>query len=169
VNAKQVALPEATHGSGAIYRLLYISQVALPAEDSAYAAAINEPLKWSQDWNKSQEITGALLFSSGHFAQVLEGPAFAVKALIGNIICDTRHRDLRLLECGLVPARLFGNWSMAYTDGTEQLDLSIMDILGLPNRSQGSALLGMLRHLVMPDHVSLTPSASAYTRFTNTQ
>ena len=134
-----------------IYRLMYMSQIVLPSEDGAYAAAIDELLRWSRDWNKDHAITGALLFSDGHFAQILEGPAPVVKALVGNIICDTRHRDLRLLECGSVPTRLFGNWSMAYTDGTEQFDLSMMDILGLPKVSQGAAILRMLRHLVMPN------------------
>ncbi len=148
---EQAAFSEAPGvGSPDIFRLIYMSEVALPDEAGPYAAAIDEILRWSRDWNNDNGVTGALLFSDGYFAQILEGPAPVIKGLIGNIICDNRHRHLRLLECGLVPSRLFGNWSMAYTDGNEQFDLSIMDVLGLPRVSRGAALLNMLRHLVTP-------------------
>ena len=123
----------------------------LSTEDGAYAAEIDQLLVWSRDWNKDNGVTGALLFSTGYFAQVLEGPAPIIKPLVGNILCDKRHRDLRLLEAGPVPRRLFGNWAMAYTDGDEQLDLLFMDVLGMPNASQGAGILAMLRHLVTPD------------------
>ena len=140
-------------GSAPLYRLVYMSQCRLPADDGTYADTIDTLLRWSRDWNGSHEITGALLFSSGYFAQVLEGPPLELKGLIGNIICDSRHRGLRLLECGPAPERLFGNWSMAYTDGTEQFDLLAVDVLGSPKTSHGAAILGMLRDLVMPERV----------------
>ncbi|WP_158745658.1 BLUF domain-containing protein [Acidisphaera sp. L21] len=159
MEVEQSAHAENGGASSPTYRLVYMSEVVLPSENDAYATAINDLLRWSRDWNKDHQITGALLFSTGYFAQVLEGPEPAVKALIGNIICDTRHRHLRLLESGWVPERLFGNWSMAYTDGTEQLDLSMMDILGLPRVSQGAAIVRLLKHQVMPRYQPNKPSS----------
>ena len=151
MTAEQTSIPPGQDSSSTLFRIIYVSECDLPAEDGAYAIAINQLLKWSRDWNKDHELTGILMFSIGYFAQVLEGPKGAIKALIGNIVCDNRHQRLILLEAGPVSQRLFGNWSMAYTDGNEQLDLLLMESLDTRNESQGAAVLAMLRHIVMPD------------------
>ena len=134
-----------------VFRVIYMSECVLPSGNPDYADAIDQLLKVSRAWNDDHELTGALLFSSGYFAQVLEGPEHEVRQIIGQIVCDPRHQGLRLIERGMVPARVFGNWSMAYTDGEGQLDLSMMDVIGMPNESQGAAILRMLRHIVTPD------------------
>ena len=148
--------------SGEVYRLVYMSECLLPAGNEDYPEAINNLLNDSRIWNVNHAITGSLLFSTGYFAQVLEGPKQELQSLMGHIICDPRHHNLRLIERGPVTERLFGNWSMAYTDGNEQLDLLMIDVLGLPQESQGAAILRMLRHMVTPDDVSLGRDQPVY-------
>ena len=134
-----------------VMRLIYMSKSQLPDDNAEYAAAIQALMNYSRKWNDDNGITGALFFSDGYFAQVLEAPKSALNDIIGKIICDSRHKDLRLIECCSVSERLFGNWSMAYTDGDEQLDLAMLDARSLPKESQGAAILRMLRHIVTPD------------------
>ena len=134
-----------------LFRVIYMSECLLPSSNADYAEAINQLLTGSRLWNTAHEITGSLLFSTGYFAQVIEGPDFEIKSLMGHIICDPRHKNLRLIDRGPVSDRLFGNWSMAYTDGNEQLDLLMTDVRGMPHESQGAAILNMLKYIVTPD------------------
>lgn len=152
MSVELVAGPHQDHGDvSPVFRIIYVSECILPTDDDAFAAAIDRLLRFSRVWNADHEITGTLVFSTGYFAQVLEGPPLEVKALAGSIFCDTRHRNFRLLEAGPVPSRLFGNWSMAYTDGIEQFDLLFVDVLGPPNASQGASISARLRRMVTPD------------------
>jgi hypothetical protein len=66
--------------------------------------------------NEAKDITGMLLYRSGHFLQVLEGPEKELRMLLEKLERDPRHRDLRILLDGIVPARAFGAWSMAFED-----------------------------------------------------
>ncbi len=71
-------------------------------------------LSVSQQNNARNDISGLLLFGSGCFLQVLEGPDDAVGELYDTILSDTRHKDLVLIEDISVEEQLFGAWSMAY-------------------------------------------------------
>ncbi len=131
-----------------LFQVAYVSESCLPLEDGAYAQEIERILSVSRTWNLQHGITGALLFSVGRFAQVLEGPPSILKSTFGFIACDYRHRNLRMVQRGFIPHRSFGDWSMAYTDGPEQPDLSLMGVTGQTEGPKGSAVLSMLRGLV---------------------
>lgn len=73
--------------------------------------------------NEQRAITGMLLFSGVHFAQVLEGPAPALAALMASIAADPRHREVRVLSRTAVTRRDFTGWSMAYVHDLGAADL----------------------------------------------
>jgi hypothetical protein len=64
--------------------------------------------------NAARDITGALLFNAGCFAQVLEGPLKHVEYTFEKIQRDMRHDDVTILEAGHVARREFPEWSMAF-------------------------------------------------------
>ncbi len=64
--------------------------------------------------NPKQRITGHLQCCSGHFFQVLEGPAAALDELLSRLRQDPRHSDLRLLFRHELKGREFANWSMGF-------------------------------------------------------
>jgi hypothetical protein len=97
-----------------IYRLIYRSQMAIEGDPRDVMGEIQRILAWSRASNRRVGISGVLLFNRVRFAQVLEGPPDAVKSLYGHIACDTRHKDVTLLDHGHVSAREFSTWSMAY-------------------------------------------------------
>ena len=56
-----------------LFRLVYCSRNTISADQSDPAAEITEILVVSRTNNARDEVTGALLYSDGCFAQVLEG------------------------------------------------------------------------------------------------
>ncbi len=124
----------------------------LSEELDSHTTEVQRILEVSREWNSQHDITGALMFGEGHFAQVLEGPSSILKSTFGFIACDRRHRNVRLLECSPVLERAFNGWSMAYTDGDGDIDLCIIDLVIPPLRSPiGSTILERLRSLVKPE------------------
>ena len=134
-----------------LFRIIYMSESLMPQGNAEFASAINEILDYSRGWNDENLVTGALMFSVGRFAQVLEGPDKTIKELFGHIACDNRHHSLILLEHGAIAERAFENWSMAYTDGGEQLDLIFASLSDPSRSSKAAAILAMLRHVVVPE------------------
>ncbi|WP_158295618.1 BLUF domain-containing protein [Crenalkalicoccus roseus] len=95
-----------------LFRVIYISRNLIPP--SATEAEIGRILEASRRRNAALGVTGALLFSEGAFAQVLEGPLASVEEVFETIQADPRHREVVVLEAGRVPERAFPEWHMAY-------------------------------------------------------
>lgn len=93
-------------------RLIYISTNIIP--NKSFDQEIKNILEVARIYNKKNHITGALLFNSGHFAQVLEGSENIVEELFERIQADSRHSDCVVLCCKSTTTRSFDQWSMAY-------------------------------------------------------
>jgi hypothetical protein len=91
--------------------LLYVSRSSQPPEEAQNE--LQAILAVSADRNMRSGITGALVHTGREFAQVLEGPDEAVVQVMGNIILDRRHKDVRILVTEQIEARSFPNWGMA--------------------------------------------------------
>lgn len=66
--------------------------------------------------NINRSVTGLLLQIDNKFVQYIEGPRADVQHLIDRIQADPRHRDVQLLFEGPISERLFGDWSMGFSD-----------------------------------------------------
>jgi hypothetical protein len=64
--------------------------------------------------NAKQQITGMLLYISGSFLQVLEGPPDLVDAVFSKLHTDKRHTQLRLIARDSLPERAFEGWTMMH-------------------------------------------------------
>jgi len=94
------------------YRLLYVSTSRLPqAEADDIVASI---IDVARRRNSREGITGALLFTGSSFAQVLEGKAEAITALMADIRRDRGHHEIEIVQQGRVSSPQFARWSMAY-------------------------------------------------------
>ena len=71
-------------------------------------------LRQSRDHNAHHAITGLLLYRSGNFIQVLEGPQAAVVELLARIEKDPRHKDIHVMLREPLSARLFPHWAMGF-------------------------------------------------------
>jgi Sensors of blue-light using FAD len=100
--------------SDSLYRLVYLSRNEIEGDSVEIRTEIEEILAMSRINNAKVEVTGALMFNSGCFAQVLEGPQGAVQETFERIQCDFRHSRVELLMFEPVEERGFKTWSMAY-------------------------------------------------------
>ncbi|MES1936428.1 BLUF domain-containing protein [Salinisphaera hydrothermalis] len=105
-----------------LYRLVYFSRNALAGDAEAVRAEIETILECSRRNNAAANVTGALMFNGGCFAQVLEGPYGAIQATLERIQCDARHSGLRVLAFDRRSARGFAHWSMAYVGAAANVD-----------------------------------------------
>ncbi|NOS75977.1 MAG: BLUF domain-containing protein [Methyloglobulus sp.] len=104
----------------ALYRLVYISRNEIIGDDAVIRREIEQILASAREKNPQANITGALMFNAGSFAQVLEGAHDEIQETFERIQCDSRHSHVTMLALEPVTKREFSNWSMAYlgTDST---------------------------------------------------
>jgi hypothetical protein len=91
--------------------LLYLSRSALESGDEE--RELQAILAVAVQRNLRSGITGALVKTDRDFAQVLEGPEATVAQVMGSILIDPRHEDVRILARQQVEQRSFPNWGMA--------------------------------------------------------
>jgi methanogenic corrinoid protein MtbC1 len=68
-------------------------------------------LRSAQERNRSEGLTGLLVYDRGCFFQWLEGPDLGVMRVWNSIRRDPRHTDFKILRQQTVPKRFFG-WHM---------------------------------------------------------
>jgi len=90
--------------------IAYVSASVSPMSEED----IREILTQARANNERTELTGALLYHGGRFAQILEGPAEAVAARFDVISADPRHRVLQKVREVIIPERQFPEWTMGF-------------------------------------------------------
>ncbi|MHB8287296.1 MAG: BLUF domain-containing protein [Caulobacteraceae bacterium] len=138
-----------------LHRLVYYSRNRIGGEAETPMSEIRTILAASQRNNAKAEVTGALMFNAGCFAQVLEGPQAAIEATFERIQQDERHGDVSLLAFEPVAARSFGAWSMGFVgarlDDADQFD-SIASESGYdPSKMTGEHIFQVLQTLALEE------------------
>lgn len=128
--------------------LLYVSESCLKWPDDAHQ--VDAMVAVSRARNAELSLTGALIYTRTHFAQVLEGRAADIAALMEVIRADPRHRNICVVADEPLHARHFPDWSMAYSGPSFYVDRQIKPLLSNatdPARSRRAAagLLAMMR------------------------
>lgn len=95
-----------------MFRLLYVSRSCLP--EAQADGILDGIVAVSHARNACEGITGALMFTGASFAGVLEGERDAVLALTADIAQDRGHHDVWIAQEGIVKARQYDRWSVAY-------------------------------------------------------
>lgn len=132
-----------------VFRLVYASRCTLTADGPDFEEQVQRILAVSRRNNPRQGITGALLFSSDCFAQTLEGSVEAVEQTFERIQLDRRHTDSVILLAGMVGAREFGDWSMAYAGRQSAERLRFDALTSVNGATAESEVLGLLRNVVL--------------------
>jgi len=97
-----------------LHSLAYFSRNSIAGDPDEMRRQIGDILSTARSNNLRHGVTGALLFSDGCFAQVLEGPRASVETIFEHIQCDPRHCDVTILHLHPVEQRSFPAWSMAF-------------------------------------------------------
>ena len=146
--------------AGTLYRLIYCSRniVADAVPDARTPEGLEREIRSilaaSRIRNQANGITGALLFTSLGFAQVLEGRREAVESLFERIGADPRHSDVTVLSFTPAERRSFPDWSMGFcgkpaSAGSDPLAYLLADAgFGGRRATTGSDVLRMLEGVV---------------------
>ena len=141
-----------------LYRFIYYSQNSIPGTESEVATEIEAILAASQRNNMRDGITGALIFNSGIFAQVLEGDRPAIEATFERIQRDPRHGSVQVLAFEPAPVRSFPTWSMAFIGRSrtgQHLFEHISNDTGFETkRLEGERILEILQAIAMDEEQS---------------
>lgn len=137
-----------------LYRLVYYSRNRIEGQ-AKLESEIRSVLASSRKNNAPAEITGALMFNAGCFAQVLEGRREVIESTFERIQQDDRHGDVSLLAFEPIAERIFGDWSMGFVGarpGDAEAFADIAAATGFdPSRATGDEVLDMLKQLAIEE------------------
>lgn len=114
-----------------LFSLLYLSRSTAPP--NAATGIVDEIVATARTHNPSHGLTGALLFTGEHFAQVLEGTACAIDSLMINVCKDPRHTEIVVVAREPIVTRRFGHWSMAYSGPSQFVARHVTRLLNDPS------------------------------------
>ncbi|SKA34929.1 BLUF domain-containing protein [Consotaella salsifontis] len=97
-----------------LYRLCYFSENRIPGDADQVVAEIRQILSMSRHNNAAAGISGALMFNSGCFVQILEGALPNVEETFELIQRDERHGAITVVALEPIESRSFEHWSMAF-------------------------------------------------------
>jgi hypothetical protein len=93
-------------------RLLFVSDACIKISDAD--AVASHIVTHAQIKNARLGVTGALIFTYRHFAQVLEGSPESLQILMASIYNDQRHDNIVIIDTLPITRRQFPDWQMAY-------------------------------------------------------
>lgn len=109
-----------------LIHLIYASR----AQGSMAPLEVERIVQTSRRNNEESDVTGMLLFSEGHFFQVLEGPAVDVERVFRTIADDPRHCDIVTIIRENLAERHFPDWSMGFVQADEREVAEVAGISG---------------------------------------
>lgn len=144
--------------TGAIHRLVYYSRNLITGTPEELALSIQGMLDASRRNNPRSDVTGALMFNAGCFAQVLEGPSSNVEHVFERIQQDDRHGDVSVLSFSPVASRHFGNWSMSFAGTSVEVAARFGSIAGDsgydPSLMSDESIFATLHRLVIEEETA---------------
>lgn len=118
----------------ALSTLLYISRCAIPERDAQ--SEVHRIVATAVARNPALGLTGALLFTGMHFAQVLEGKGESIDRLMDAVTRDARHDHVLIVEQGPIAERRFADWSMAYFGPSQFVSRHVTRLLNDPSPAE---------------------------------
>lgn len=136
-----------------LYRLVYCSRNRICGSDAEVAEELQSILAKARANNSRLGVTGALLYNSGNFAQVLEGRLESIEKIFEAIQRDPRHSEVVVIQSGPAEERDFPEWSMAFTGNntSENMPLATAAFEAVFTNVVGSGeqMLSVLRDLIV--------------------
>lgn len=111
------------------HEVLYISSL----RSGEAVSNVGRIISSARSFNKSNDISGLLIFDGLRFCQQFEGPPEQVLALLGRIQQDSRHSGFQILHEAPVATRRFNRFTMGYTV-TDDVDVlaALEELRGQP-------------------------------------
>lgn len=138
-----------------LYKLVYCSRNRLKGRPAEVHAELHKILASARRNNTALNVTGALLYNAGNFAQVLEGPLASIEKLFEAIQRDPRHSEVTVVDSGPTATRQFPDWSMAFAGSSNPAGMpaaaAAFDFAFARAEGAGERILATLKELVVSD------------------
>jgi hypothetical protein len=118
-------------------RLIYVSRSRIPY--ARMQEELDAIVKVAVGRNLANGVTGALVHTGSSFAQILEGNEDAVGGIMGSILIDPRHEDVRIVGRYPAPERRFPNWGMSLFGTWSETQAHVDAIRAAPDLSNCDA------------------------------
>ncbi len=136
-----------------LYKLVYCSRNRISGKGPEMTEELQSILATSRINNARAGITGALLYSAGNFAQVLEGPLAEIEQAFERIQRDPRHSEVIVIQSGPEETRDFPEWSMAFAGNNNVEDMPLataaFEAVFANAVGSGEQMLSVLRDLIV--------------------
>lgn len=80
--------------------------------------------------NKQNNISGMLVFDGFNFLQYIEGDEVSINKLKNNLLNDSRHQDIVIIDESFSDQRIFPEWGMGYVNNQESIKNILESITG---------------------------------------
>ncbi len=138
-----------------LYRIVYCSRNLIRGDETAVSQELQNILTKARANNAAAAIIGALLYSAGSFAQVLEGRLAAIERVFEVIQRDSRHSEVTVVQIGPISGRQFPEWSMALAGKSSvecrQDTLAAFDAVFSNTTGGGEQILNIMQELVVSE------------------
>lgn len=139
-----------------LFRLVYCSRNRIAGTNTEVVAELQSILASARKNNPSLDLTGALLYNTGNFAQVLEGPLASIERIFEVIQRDPRHSEVTVIHTGPASQRDFPDWSMAFAGanhpGQLPLATAVFESVFAHTAGAGEQMLHTLKDLVVSEN-----------------
>jgi hypothetical protein len=106
-------------------------------------------LKDANDFNSATRLTGFLLYSNGHFMQVLEGTDEDLEAVMRRIESSSKHTDINKLYKMNIAEREFPHWAMGFKNSNDpNIVAKFEELLHINDEVSASSMAKSLLHFV---------------------
>ena len=99
--------------SESLSRVIFCGAIPDAAGWQSASQSVRDAMEIASDSATDSWFTGVMIIDERGFAQVLEGPAGAIRDLYGHVSLGRWHNGLVLVEAETVAAREFSAWSIA--------------------------------------------------------
>ena len=94
--------------------------------------------------NRDRGITGAMIYTGTHFAQIIEGPSESIAALMRSLRADPRQTNIVVIEHVPLSKRRFSEWNMAYSGPSQFIGRQVSRVLNDPSPAELRRAAGWL-------------------------
>lgn len=126
--------------------VLYVSRARLGLLDSE--GDLSRLVAAARERNLALAVTGMLVYTGDHFAQLVEGPQDAIDAIMASIRRDPRHHSLCEYEKPIAK-RSFGAWSLGYEGRASYVDRMVRVLFSTPLKGHLAEAQAELHELML--------------------
>jgi len=137
-------------------RVLYLSESHIEEADAQLV--VSQIVANAQINNARLGITGALIYTGEHFAQVLEGSPETIQMLMARIVADFRHQNVVVVDQSPIDGRRFPEWSLAYQGQSQFVSRHVTRLMNMTSQSEKRRASAWLTDLAHEFSLTETPS-----------